>query len=201
MKIAHLHIAPILAVAACTAQRTDTTDTADAFTPAPAVGAFSCRIDSTSIAAIRLGMSLGDTRDANAGKRFERTSDGDGAALVAVKIDTTDLMILHAGEDDSQAPIDWTKEISFIETFHPSCTTATGVRPGVLVTEAQNVLGPVVRIIESEIESRQYITFERQPAWLTLRLDYTGIFPAGSRETTTFKPEARILSVSISRHN
>jgi hypothetical protein len=194
-------MAPILAVAACSAARNDATDTVSASTAAPTAPAFSCVIDSTSISAIRLGMSLGDARDANGGERLERTSDGDGAALVAVKMDTADLVILHADEDNPQAPIDWTKEISFIETFHPSCTTATGVRPGVLVTDVRNVFGPVVRIIESEIESRQYITFERQPAWLTLRLDYTGIFPAGSRVTTTFRPEARILSVSIRRHN
>jgi hypothetical protein len=57
----------------------------------------------------------------------------------------------------------------------------------------------VVRISESEIESRQHITFDRQPAWLTFRIDYTGIFATGSRETTSYRPEAKILSISISR--
>lgn len=160
-----------------------------------------CVIDSNGIGGIFLGMSLGDARGVIPGARLERSSDGDGAALVAVKVDTTDLLTVHAGEDDVTSPIDWTKAISFIETFHPSCSTASGVRAGALVTHVHGMLGPVVRIIESEIESRQYITFERQPVWMTLRLDYSGVFVAGSRETTEYKPEARVMSVSINRHN
>lgn len=189
----------LLAAVACASRGEATTDTAA--TPASPTPVTVCAIDSTGIEGIQLGMTLGDARGVIPATRLERASDGDGAALVAVKVDTADLVILHAGEDDSQAPIDWTKVISSMETFHPSCSTAMRVHPGAPVTDVQNVLGPVVRIIESEIESRQYITFERQPAWLTLRIDYTGIFPAGSRETTAFRPEARIHSVSISRHH
>jgi hypothetical protein len=59
------------------------------------------------------------------------------------------------------------------------------------------MLGPVREIMVSEIESREFITFERQPAWLTCRLDYTGLFPTGARMTKAYKPEARILSVAI----
>jgi len=171
------------------------------FVSSPRNSADACAIDSNGIGGILLGMSLGNARGVIPGARLERTSDGDGAALVAVKVDTTDLLTVHAGEDDASTPIDWTKAISFIETFHPSCSTATSIRPGALVADVQGTLGPVVRIVESEIESRQYITFERQPVWMTLRLDYTGIFPAGSRETTAFKPEARLLSISIARNN
>ena len=153
------------------------------------------------MAGIRLGMSLADARLVIPGSQFERSSDGDGAALVSVKVDTIDLLSLHASEDDAAAPIDSTKIISFIETFHPSCRTTDGVHAGALVTDVQNTLGPIARIIESEIESRQYISFERQPSWLTFRLDYTAVFPAGSRETKEFKPDARLFSISISRHN
>jgi hypothetical protein len=158
-----------------------------------------CAIDSNGIGGILLGMTLGDARGVIRGARLERASDGDGAALVAIKVDTTVLLNVHAGEDDAESPIDWTKKISFIETFHTSCTTVSGINPGALVADVERRLGTVVRISESEIESRQHITFDRQPAWLTFRIDYTGILATGSRETTSYRPEAKILSISISR--
>lgn len=146
-------------------------------------------------------MSLRDASTVIPGARLERASDGEGLALVEVKVDTADLLMLHADEDDASAPIDSARTISFMETFHRSCRTINGVRPGMLVADAQEALGPVVHIVTSEIESRQYVTFERQPAWLTIRIDYSGLFPAGTRQTTAYQPEARILSLSIARRN
>lgn len=194
-----LVLACCIVTAACGPRSDSVVDTVTISPVAPPNNA--CLIDSTGIGGIQLGSTLGESRTVIPGSRLERTSDGDGAALVAVKVDTIGLMTLHAGEDDSEAPVDWTKTISFAETFHSSCRTATGIHPGALVADVQGRLGAVVRIIESEIESRQYITFERQPSWMTLRLDYSGVFPAGSRETTVYKPDARLLSVSISRRN
>ena len=188
-----------IVTAACGPRSDSVADTVSVSPVSPPNSA--CLIDSTGIGGIHLGSTLGDSRTVIPGSRLERTSDGDGAALVAVKVDTIDLMTLHAGEDDAQAPIDWTKTISFAETFHSSCRTATGVHPGALVADVQGQLGAVVLIIESEIESRQYITFARQPEWMTLRIDYSGVFPAGSRETTVFRPDAKLLSISISRRN
>lgn len=50
----------------------------------------------------------------------------------------------------------------------------------------------------SEIESRQYVTFQRQPPGRWYCIDDSGVFKAGSpRHTTQFQPEARILSVGI----
>jgi hypothetical protein len=158
-----------------------------------------CVVDSASVGGIRLDMTLGSARSAIPGIRLERATDGDGAALVDVKRDTVGLMTLYALEDDAEAPIDWTKAIHSIETFHSSCRTASGVHAGLTVRAAERVLGRVVRIIMSEVESRQYVTFANQPEWLTIRIDYTGVFPPDKRETTAFDPNARIFSISISK--
>ena len=51
--------------------------------------------------------------------------------------------------------------------------------------------------MKSEIESREYVEFDRQPLHLTFRLDYTGIFPDEGRRTTKYDPRARILSIGV----
>ena len=163
--------------------------------------ALACVVDSSGIGGIRLDMTLRAARSAIPGTTLERGTDGDGAALVAVKRDTSSLMILHAMEDDAEAPIDWSKAVQAIETFHPGCRTANGIRPGALLADVERILGKVVRITESEIESRQYVTFERQPAWMTLRIDYSGVFEGESRTTTSFAPGARIFSIAIAKRD
>jgi len=59
------------------------------------------------------------------------------------------------------------------------------------------VFGRTREIMKSEIESREFIEFERQPAFLTLRLDYTGVFSGDARATQEYKPGAKILSIAI----
>jgi hypothetical protein len=71
------------------------------------------------------------------------------------------------------------------------------VRPGTLVTDAERVLGGVRTITLSEIESREFVQFERQPAWASIRLDGTGIFAESSTETTKYQPGAKILSIAV----
>lgn len=155
-------------------------------------------ISSTGIGAVRLAMTLDEARRAIPSATFARTSDGDGAALVEVTLTSDTALIVFAGEDDASAPIDWTKRISMIETFSPAFATAEGVRPGALVRDVESVFGRTREIVKSEIESREYIAFENQPTYLTLRLDYTGVFQGAARATKEYQPDARILSIAVS---
>lgn len=143
-------------------------------------------------------MTLDEARRALTAASFARTSDGDGAALVEVTFGKDDSLILWADENEPAAPIDWSKKIVTIETFSAAFHTREGIHPGSLVRDAATLFGPVHEIIKSEIEGRQYITFERQPQALTFRLDYTGIFASGTRRTTRFEPDAKIWSIAIS---
>jgi hypothetical protein len=155
-------------------------------------------ITAKAVGPIRLTMTLDDARRALPTASFTRSSDGDGAALVAVRFRNGDALVLWAGEEDPASPVDWSKKVVMIEAFSAAFHTGDGTHPGSLVRDVAGRFGPVQEIIESEIESRQYITFQRQPAGVTFRLDYTGIFPPGTRSTNRFSPGARIMSISVS---
>jgi hypothetical protein len=155
-------------------------------------------ITATGIGPIRLGMTLDEARRALPTATFKRASDGEGVALVGVALAPDVTMKLFAGEDDADAPVDWSKRIEYIETFSSAFHTAAGVHPGSLMTDVERVHGRTKEITLSEIEAREYITFEAQPAWLTFRLDYSGIFEGESRKTTSYAPGAKIFSSAIS---
>jgi hypothetical protein len=171
---------------------------ADVGTPADApIGTQTCLVTDSAIGPIRLGMTLAQARDALPSATFERSEDGDGAAWISVLVGGESLITL-ASEDDGAGEIDWAQSIALMETFSPSCRTANGVHPGSLVLDVEKTMGKTTKIMKSEIESREYIEFERQPAGMTFRLDYTGIFQPGSRETQRFDPAGKIFSIAIS---
>lgn len=156
-------------------------------------------ISNAGIGPIRLSMSVGEAMRALSTATFARTSDGDGLALVEVTFGVDTALTLYADEDDAEAPVDTSKRISRIETFSSAFHTVEGVRPGALVRDVEGVFGKTREIVKSDIESREFIDFERQPAFLTLRLDYNGIFAEGANRTTEYGPGAKILSIAVSR--
>ena len=156
-----------------------------------------CVVGDSGIGPLRLGMTLEAARNAFQGATFARATDGEGVALVQVTHGSDTLMTLHAGEDDAEAPIDWTKAIQVMETFNGACHTPEGIHPGSLVLDVEKTLGKTTRVMRSEIEQREYIDFERMPPHLVFRIDYTGIFPEGSRESKEFDPKARIFSIAV----
>jgi hypothetical protein len=165
-----------------------------------ALDADSRLITASAMGHVRLGMTLEDARRALPGASFRRTSDGDGAALVEIAFGQEVSLSVWADEDDPATPIDWSKRIVTIETFSAAFHTREGIHPGSLVTEVATLFGPVQAIVKSEIESREYVTFARQPRTLTFRLNRTGMFEPGLRRTTAFASGATIWSIAISSH-
>jgi hypothetical protein len=156
-----------------------------------------CLISDSAVGPLRLGMTVGLAEAVWPAAKFSRTSDGEGVALIEVKAAGETLMTIYAGEDDPEPAHDRRRRIEHIEVFSPSCSTAQGIKPGMLINDAERILGKVSAISKSEIESREFVEFANQPERLTIRLDYTGIFGADSAETTRFAPEAKILSIAI----
>jgi hypothetical protein len=142
-------------------------------------------------------MTLDEARKAlPSSYRFARGADGEGVAWVDVMAGGHALMSLHAGEEDVDAPIDWSRSIEGIESFSKATATGEGVRVGDLLDDAAKAYGPVTEIVESEIESRQFVEFARQPPDVVFRIDYSGDFPEGARHTTRYCPGARIYAMS-----
>ena len=171
-------------------------------TPAPGVqDVGSHAISITAMGGIQLGTTLGEARRSLPGATFERTSDGDGAALVQVTLAKDEAMILWADEDTPEAPIAWANRIKTIETFSSSFQTAEGVHPGSLVADARKVYGTVTDVVLSEIESREYVRFARQPAALTFRVEGSEPVSDGARRTTRLDAGARIISIAVSSYS
>jgi hypothetical protein len=161
-------------------------------------GLTTCLISATKVGPIQLGVTLDEAKKSFPTTTFDRTSDGDGVALVSVKVGREELMTLYADEEDSEAPINWSRKITNIETFSALCHMANGIHPESKITEVEKILGKTRKIQKSEIESREYIEFTNQPKSISFRLDYTGIFEGGAMTTKKFNPEAKIFSILIS---
>lgn len=154
-------------------------------------------VSQQGIGPVQIGMTLDQVAKTWPGVSFHRTSDGDGLALVEIRAPLERVMIAFSDEEDVNAPVARNRKIIFLETFDPLMATAEGVHPGSPVEEVEKVYGRRQRVTLSEIESRQFIEFANQPSWLTLRLDYTGIFEEGQRKTTQVEANAKIFSMAV----
>lgn len=153
-------------------------------------------ISSSGIGYVEIGRTLSEASRRSPDLAFERTSDGEGVALVAVGLGS-DTLIAYTGEDNVSSPPDLDRKVQSVEAFTPGFMTAHGIHPGSLVGDAESVYGKIIRVDRSEIESREYVTFANQPAGMTFRLDPgSGIF-ADSSTTMNLKPRSRIFSISV----
>jgi hypothetical protein len=84
--------------------------------------------------------------------------------MIHVTFGPDDSVVLFAEEDDPDAPIDWFRRVVTISTFSETFHTVEGVRPGSRVLDVIRIFGPIQEVVASEIESREFITFERQPS-------------------------------------
>ncbi|MEZ5429298.1 MAG: hypothetical protein R2747_23825 [Pyrinomonadaceae bacterium] len=158
-------------------------------------------ITADSAGPVKLGMTVREARQAMKGVPFNRTSDGEGVALIAVGPGDDPVMTLYAGEEDPQAPVDDRAKIEFIEVWSPVYQTAEGVRPEMKLSEAEKKYGPVKEIVISEIESREFVDFAKQPKGLQFRLinpnGMAGNYRGTETRTKTYSPGALIFSVQV----
>jgi hypothetical protein len=166
-----------------------------------ALGQENYAIGSKSAGNLKLGMTVSEARKAMPGFTFKRTSDGEGLALIAVEKAGDTHMVLFAGEDDPDSKIDDTAKVEYIEVFSPKYKTPEGLSPRMKLAQAEKISGKITEIILSEIESREYATFENGGKEYSVRLmnenGMAGVYANASNTTTKYAPGAYIFSIGI----
>lgn len=158
-------------------------------------------ITSTSVDKVKLGMTVAEVRKAIRPKTIRRTTDGEGVALIEVKEGKKKIMSLYAGESNPESNINQSAKITNIEVWSPCYKTAAGVYVGMPLKEVEQHYGNLKEIYLTEIESREYAEFEKQPKGLSLRVysknGTAGIYPEGSIKTKHFRADAYVLSILV----
>jgi hypothetical protein len=158
-------------------------------------------ITEKSIGPVRLGMTVARVRKALPGCKLSRTSDGEGLALIAVERRGKTLLTLYAGESDPNRRINERAVIEHIEAIDSSYRTSAGIRPRMSLRDVEKRYGRLKEITLSEIESREYASFEKQPAGIHLRVmsdsGTAGNYPEGGNSTKQYAPNAYVFSISI----
>lgn len=166
-----------------------------------AAAAQSAVITGESAGAVKIGMTVAEVRKAVAPLKLERTSDGEGIALIALKSGEEIVMTIFAGEEDRDARIDEKAKVEYIMVWDKSYRTAAGVHPGMKIADAEKIYGKVKQIIRSEIESREYVTFTNHPAGIEMRIlgkdDMAGVYAQGTSRTNKYSADAYIFTIDI----
>lgn len=143
---------------------------------------------------IRLGMTLAQLRIE--APKFEQAViwDGDSVALTAVRFGPITHAFVFCGDDRKG-------KIEHIEVIDPSYRTDGGVHPQMSLEEVEKRFGKLKLIRLSEIESREFAEFERQPPWLGIRLmnsgGLAGLYAKGANKTKHSRRGAIVYSLSI----
>ncbi|MEZ5347410.1 MAG: hypothetical protein R2681_17825, partial [Pyrinomonadaceae bacterium] len=158
-------------------------------------------ITGSSAGEVRIGMTVGEARNAMRGYTFSRATDGEGIALIEVKRRNQTYLTLYAGEFDPNSAIDNSAKIEFIEVWSRLYRTAEGVFPGMRIQEAEQRYGELVSIMRSEIESREFARFTKQPKGIDFRVENrnsaAGAYQSGDSMTTRYSPNAYISSIIV----
>lgn len=96
------------------------------------------------------------------------------------------------GDDDPDAPLRLNKKIIWLGTSSPACRTASGIRPGMKIQDAEAKLGKLKRISLSEIEMRETAEFTRMPKQMTFRVE-------AGREFMRIKTKYRTKPAAIAK--
>ncbi len=167
----------------------------------PAAAQSNRLITGQSAGNVRIGMTVGEARTAMRGYTFRRTTDGEGVALIEIRLRNQPHMTIYAGELDPAGPIDDNSRISFIEVWSSLYRTAAGVGPRMTVSSVESRYGRLGSIMLSEIESREFARFTNQPAGIDFRVTrrngMAGIYGAGETAATRYSRTAYVLSIIV----
>jgi hypothetical protein len=159
-------------------------------------------ITKNSAGSVRLGMTVAQVRKALPKLKLARTMDGDGVALIEAKRGDSTEMLLYAGEENPESPINERAKVEVIKVFGKAYRTPEGVHPGMPLKDAEKSYGKVRKIEISEIEWREYAKFTRHPEGLQFQIGLpdmgrVGKYPEGKLETTVYSPSAVVTNIDV----
>ena len=164
-----------------------------------------CLISPNSIGDVSLGQSLKQVRQKFPKAKFKREIDAEGVVFVNITL-SKDVTVSAdlADDDDPDAPLRLNKEITWLGTSSPACRTASGIRPGMKIQDAEAKLGKLKRITMSEIEMREAVEFTRMPKRMTFRVESgAGIYANQGKipnQTRRYRKNSRIETISVSSY-
>ena len=147
---------------------------------------------------VKFGMNLQEVRRAVRPLKAERDTDGDGFPSLYVHDGENLVMSVWSACRDEEFFTDPSVKLDVIQVWSKDYSTKQGVRPGMLLSEAEKKLGKVKEIVISEIESREYAQFKRMPNGLWYLLSYeAGIYENDSRTTKKYTPDTYIRAIGM----
>ena len=154
-----------------------------------------------SVGKLKIGMTVAEARRAYPRHTFARTSDGEGIALIEVKRRGRTHFHLYANEFDPESPINNEAKIVFIEVSNPAYRTADGIYPSMRLRDVTRKYGALKSIVLSEIESREYARFERQPLGIDLKVTgrnaQAGIYANNEMRSTRYTSNAYVATIIL----
>ena len=168
-------------------------------------GAMACEINQQAIADVRLGMNIKQVKQKFPQAKITRTSDGEGLALIDIKLKPNLSLLAYADEEDANKPVNQNRKITWLATDSAVCKTKAGVYAGMKLAEVEKYYGNLREIVESEIEAREFAQFSRQPTWLNIQAESgAGIFPKntnsdGAKRSKRYQKNATVVRLSISQ--
>lgn len=145
---------------------------------------------------VKFGMNLQEVRRAVRPLKTKRDTDGDGFPSLYILDGENIVMSIGSACRQEEFFTDSSVKLDLIEVWSKDYSTKQGVRPGMLLSEAEKKLGKVKEIGISESESREYAEFKRMPDGLWYLLSYeAGIYENDSRTTKKYTPDTYIRAI------
>ena len=163
-----------------------------------------CLISPNSIGDVSLGQNLKQVRQKFPKAKFKRESDAEGVVFVNITLSKDVTVSADLDDDDPDAPLRLNKKIIWLGTSSPTCRTASGIRPGMKIQDAEAKLGKLKRITMSEIEMREAAEFTRMPEQMMFRVESgAGIYANQGKipnQTRRYRKNSGIETISVSSY-
>ena len=162
----------------------------------PSFAAPKCLINKTSIAGIKFSDTLESVK-----KRYKdvKISMEQGAEVASAVLTFSEKYKISVyGEGINNTNKGKKAKFSSVETFDENCKTEENIGPGSTIKEAMQKFGKITNFMVSEIESREYITFENNKFY-DIRV-YGAYNPEQKIEDQQNVPQhVKIVSVALQR--